>query len=191
MECSAWEALSAIGTLGAVIVALGISVLSARASGKIDMDRAELAAAKMLSPLSSLTWKVSGLFAWFAFTDNESSDSDVWVKKSLDELDLLASNITIEDLYPLLKLPSHAAKRAARALGLIHTFIGDVREVITRPSWAGIDAKRKAAEYKRWFEMLSLIKDHLEISIRVCEASAQSGAPRPTSDEIYANERGE
>lgn len=190
MECSVWEALSAIGTVIAVVVALGISVHSARASGKAEMDRAELAAAKMLSPLSSLTWKVSGLFAWFAFTDYESSDSDAKVIKSLDELDALANSITIEDLYPLLKLPSHAAKRSARALGLIHTFVNDVRGGIAHPSWVDIGATNKTAEYKRWFEMLSVIKDHLEISVRVCEASAQSGAPRPTSDEIHANEQG-
>lgn len=189
MGCSAWEALSAIGTVLAVIVALGISVCSAISSGKTEMDRAELAAAKMLSPLSSLAWKVSEMFAWFAFSDCEPPDSGAKVMKDLDELEVLANSITIEDLYPLLKLPSHAAKRSARALGLIHTFVSDVRGAITHPSWVGIGTTKKAAAYKRWFEMLSAIKDHLEVSVRVCEASAQSGAPRPTSDEIHANEQ--
>lgn len=191
MECSMWEALSAIGTVVAVIVALAISVHSAKASGKAEMDRAELAAAKMLSPLSSLAWKVSGLFAWFAFTDYEPSDLDAKVMKNLDDLDALANSVTIDDLYPLLKLPSHAAKRSARALGLIHTFVNDVRGAINHPSWVDIGTTNRTAEYKRWFEMLSVIKDHLEISVRVCEASAQSGAPRPTSDEIHANDQGE
>lgn len=189
MGCSVWEALSAIGTVIAVIVALGISVHSARANGKAEMDRAELAAAKMLSPLSNLAWKVSGLFGWFAFNDYEPEGSDAKVMKSLAELDTLVNSITIEDLYPLLKLPSHAAKRSAMALGLIHTFVNDVREGITHPSWVDIGATNKTAEYKRWFEMLSVIKDHLDVSVHECEASAQRGAPRPTSDEIHAHEQ--
>jgi len=189
MGCSVWEALSAIGTVIAVIVALGISVHSARANGKAEMDRAELAAAKMLSPLSNLACKVSGLFGWFAFNDYEPDDSDAQVMKSLDELDALANSITIEDLYPLLKLPGHAAKRSAMALGLVHTFVNDVRGGITHPSWVDIGATNKNAEYKRWFEMLSVIKDHLGVSVMACEASAQRGAPRPTSDEIHANEQ--
>lgn len=155
------------------------------------MDRAELAAAKMLSPLSSLAWKVSGLFAWVAFTDCEAADSDAKFMKQLDDLDALAISITIEDLYPLLKLPSHTAKRSARALGLIHTFISDARGKISHPSWVDTGSAYKAAEYKRWFGVLSEIKDHLEVSVRVCEASAKSGAPRPTSAEIHANEEGE
>lgn len=186
-----WEALSAIGTLLAVIVALGISVHSSKASAKSEMDRAELAAAKMLSPISSLTWKVSGLFAWFAFNSIEAKDSTSRVMKQIDELDALASSITIDSLYPLLKLPSHAAKRSARALGLIHTFINDVRATMNHPSWERIGHSQKAATYEAWVGRLSEIKDLLEIAERVCEASAQSGAPRPTSEEIHLNDQGE
>jgi len=186
-----WEALSAIGTLLAVIVALGISLYSSKAGAKADQDRAELAAAKMLSPISSLTWKVSGLFAWFAFNSIETEDPTAIVLKQIDELDVLASSITIDSLYPLLKLPSHAAKRSARALGLIHTFTNDVRATLNHPSWRCIGQGQKTTTYEAWAGQLSEIKDLLEIAEWVCKASAQSGAPRPTSDEIHHNDQGD
>jgi hypothetical protein len=186
-----WDAISAISTFLAVIVALGISVYSSRSSAKSEMDRAELAAAKMLSPISTLTWKVSGLFAFFAFRPEEGDVSTASTLKLIDELEALSSSITIDDLYPLLKLPSHAAKRSARALGLIHTLIADVRAVMSHPYWEDGLPASKGATYQSWIGLLSEIKDLLEVSERVCEASARSGAPRPTSDEIHLNEQGE
>lgn len=183
-----WDAISAISTFLAVIVALGISVHSSKSSAKSEMDRAELAAAKMLSPISTLTWKVSEIFAYFAFKSAEFQVSTAGTLKLIDELDALASSITIDDLYPLLKLPSHAAKRSARALGLIHTLVADVRSVLNHPHWEDALPASKGATYQSWISFLSETKDLLEVSERVCEASAQSGAPRPTSDEIHLND---
>ncbi|MNR68887.1 hypothetical protein D3C85_1937460 [compost metagenome] len=51
MADAPWDMLSAIGTVAAVVVALGISGQSAWANRKAEKDRSELSAAKVLSPL--------------------------------------------------------------------------------------------------------------------------------------------
>ncbi|WP_223533086.1 hypothetical protein [Pseudomonas sp. BF-R-30] len=185
MADAPWDMLSAIGTVAAVVVALGISGQSAWANRKAEKDRSELSAAKVLSPLSVLERKASYLFAWFAFSEDAHAESDTKVLKFLEELEVLSSAISIEDLYPLLKLPNHAAKRSARALGLIQAFVGDAHATISHPSWIDVGLAHRTGEFKRWFGMLSEIKDHLILAVDVCESAASTGAPRPSPEEIY------
>lgn len=183
MACSVWEALSAIGTLAAVAVALWFSVQSMRATGRVEKDRAQLVAARMLSPISALERKASSLFGWFCFNDGEAADQQVKTLLDLKELDVMAKAISVEDLYPLLHLESHAAKRAARALGLIQTFSGEAIAMLAHRSWANVALREPY--FKRWRAMLSEIKDHLAVAVSACEAAASTGAPRPTAEEIH------
>lgn len=183
MACSVWEVLSAISTLAAVAVALWFSVQSMRASGRVEKDRAELVAARMLSPISALERKASSLFGWFCFNDGERVDQYVSTLLAIQELDAMAKAISVEDLYPLLHLESHAGKRAARALGLIQTFSADATAMLMHHSWANV--AQRDIHHKRWREMLSEIKDHLAVAELACEAAASIGAPRPTAEEIH------
>lgn len=183
MAGSMWEALSAIGTLAAVAVALWFSVQSMRASSRIETDRAQLVAAKMLSPISALERKVSYLFAWFAFNNENPPDQYLSVLLGIQELDVMAKAISIEDLYPLLHLDNHAAKRAARALGLIQTFTSDANAMLSHHSWSIVEGRE--IHRKRWIVMLSEIQDHLIVAVKACDLAASTGAPRPTSEEIH------
>ena len=185
MADSPWDMWSAVGTGAAVVVALVVSGHATWTTRRADKDRAQLAAAKMLSPLDSLERKAAYLFAWFAFGDSGPNQPVDNALKALEELDAMAKAITIDDLYPLLKLPSHTAKRSARALGLIQSFVGDAQATLAHPNWIGTGATDKAAYYKRWFVMLSEIKDHLTVAVNVCETAASTGAPRPSSEEMY------
>ncbi|PTU02346.1 hypothetical protein DBR45_12780 [Pseudomonas sp. HMWF031] len=180
-----WEALSTIGTLAAVGVALWFSVQSVRASGKAEEDRAQLAAAKMLSPLSSLERKASFLYTWFAFSEVSTFNLYDNVKKALEELEALSRSVSNDDLYPLLKLPNHAAKRSSRALGLIQTFVADASATLNHHSWNDLDIDQKNIHHKRWLAMVSEIKDHLTLAVTVCDKAAATGAPRPSAEEIY------
>ena len=182
-----WDALSAIGTILAVIVALGISIYSSRTSAKADMDRAELAAAKMLSPLSALERKAQWIYMWFEFGGAEPGVPDANLIEALDELEVLQEAISIEDLYQLLKLPSHAAKRSAKALGMTQAFVSDARPIIAHYSQIKPEGSQMRIHYKRWCSMLSEINDHLTIAVAVCEKASLTGAPRPTSEEMYGS----
>ncbi|MHB2241701.1 hypothetical protein [Pseudomonas monsensis] len=182
MADAPWDMLSALGTLAAVAVALGVSGHTSWVNRRADKDRSELVAAKMLSPISELERKASYLFAWFCFDDGEPVDGYVNILRAIQELDVMAKAISIDDLYPLLHLKSHAAKRTARALGLIQSFSADASVMICHHTWS--DASRHKTHYKRWVVMLSEIKDHLAIAVLACEAAASIGAPRPTAEEI-------
>ncbi len=182
MAGSVWEALSAIGTVAAVVVALGISGQSAWANRRADKDRAQLAAARMLSPLSGLERKASFISLCFAF---EPIEPDPNVLKALVELEALSKTISIEDLYPLLKLPRHAAKRSARALGQIQLFVSAAHALLTHQTWIDLENHQRAVYYNSWFEMLSEIKDHLTVAVSVCESAASAGAPRPSPEEKH------
>lgn len=183
MADSPWDMWSAIGTLAAVAVALGVSGHAAWTTRRADKDRAQLAAAKMLSPLSDLEKKSSYLFAWFAFGEGEQSYENA--VKAMEELVSASKEISIDDLYPLLKLPKHAAKRSARALGLIQSFVNDARSTINHPYWAAMANSEKLVHCNRWFVMLSEIKDLLTVAVSVCETAASTGAPMPSSEEIH------
>lgn len=178
-----WEALSAIGTLAAVAVALWFSAQSMRASGRVEKDRAELAAAKMLSPLSALERKVSNLFSFFSFSSGEPFGQYRDALIEIQGLEVMAASISIEDLYPLLHLKNSAAKRSARALGLIQSFTADANAILSHHSWS--DVAQREPHQQKWREMLSEIKDLLAVAVLACKAAASTGAPRPTPNEIH------
>lgn len=177
-----WDMLSALGTVAAVAVALSVSGHTAWVNRRTDKDRSELVAAKMLSPITDLERRASYLFGWFCLDEEEPVDGYVNVLRAIQELDLLARAISIDDLYPLLHLKSHTAKRTARALGLIQSFSAEASAIISHHTWS--DVSRHKNHYKRWVLMLSEIKDHLAIAVLACEAAASTGAPRPATEEI-------
>ncbi|VVN08704.1 hypothetical protein PS683_03728 [Pseudomonas fluorescens] len=183
MADSPWDMLSAVGTLAAVVVALGVSGHTAWANRRTEKDRTELAAAKMLSPIISLEGKAGYLYAFFSFYEEESVPQHASALLAIQELEVMARAISIDDLYPLLHLKNHAAKRVARALGLIQTFSTDALATLLHPSW-GASRVRKV-QYKRWAGMLSEINDHLAVAVSVCAEAASAGAPRPTPEEIH------
>lgn len=185
MADSPWDMLSAIGTVAAVVVALGISGQAAWANRKTEKDRSELAAAKMLSPLSALERKAAYLSVCFAFGESDFAEPSANVLTALDELEALYKAISVDDLYPLLKLPSHAAKRSAKALGLVQSFVSDTRSMLAHSSWGDLNSSHKAFHYKRWWGMLSEVQDHLTVAVAVCKSAASTGAPRPSPEEMY------
>jgi hypothetical protein len=183
MADSLWDMLSAVGTVAAVFVALGISGQTALANRRVEKDRAELAAAKLLSPISAIESKASYLFAFFCFNKVEPDTQYMNALMAIQELDVMARSISIDDLYPLLNLKGHAAKRASRALGLIHSFCADANSLLTHHSWSNVD--QREVHHKRWVVMLSEIRDHLAVSINSFKAAASTGAPRPTVEEVH------
>ncbi|MGW8465770.1 hypothetical protein [Pseudomonas sp. CLCA07] len=185
MADSVWEVLSTVSTTAAVAVALWFSVQATRANRKAEKDRLELAAAKMLSPLSALERIASYLSVCISFREVGTVEPDPIILKCLDDLEELAKAISIEDLYPLLKLPKHAAKRASRSLGLIQTFLADARSIVIHESWNGLESQQKAIYYNKWHGMISEIQDHLRVAVDACEIAASTGAPRPSPEEMY------
>lgn len=180
-----WEAASALGTCAAVIVALVFSYRALADSRRIEKDRSDLAAARLLGPVSSLEEQVSLLYACLVFNDDDYENSSPQISGLLGEIESAASTITTDDLYQVLCLRNHAAKRLARALGLIHIFTGQTKYRLNQPRWneSVVSVKREA--YKRWAESVADIRDHLQIATRQLKSAADTGAPLPSAEEIY------
>lgn len=180
---SPWEMLSAIGTLAAVVVALWVSGHAAYLTHRADKDRSELVAARMLSPLKELDGKASYIRASLASQPTDQVRDDTATLMAIKELSSLAQSISVEDLYPLLDLKSHAAKRAAMALGLIQSFSNHAIALLMHSSWS--DVATRDIHIRRWIALLSEIVDHLAVAVAACQAAALTGAPRPTIEEIH------
>ncbi|WP_119739657.1 hypothetical protein [Pseudomonas sp. Larv2_ips] len=184
MADSPWDMLSAVGTLAAVVVALGVSFRAGHTSRQSENDRSELAAAKMLSPLAALERKVSYLSAVVGFRCAGTADPEPIFLKCLEDLEGLSYSISMADLYTLLRLPNHSAKRASRALGLIQTLIADARPILKSQSWTVLDTSQSDHHYTRWSSMLDEIASLLIVAVRACEDAASTGAPIPSREEI-------
>lgn len=180
-----WEAASALGTCAAVIVALVFSYRALADSRRIEKDRSDLAAARLLGPVSSLEEQVSLLYACLVFNDDDYENSGPQISILLGEIESAASTITTDDLYQVLCLPNHAAKRLARALGLIHIFSGQTKYRLSQPRWTRYEVSAKREAYKRWAESVGDIRDHLQIATRQLQSAADTGAPLPSSEEIH------
>lgn len=180
-----WEAASALGTCAAVIVALVFSCRAFADSRRIEKDRSDLAAARILGPVSSLEGQVALLYACLIFNDDKYENSDPQIAALLGEIESAASTITNDDLYQVLCLPNHAAKRLARALGLIHIFSGQTKYSLSQPRWIRSEVTVKREAYERWAASVCNIHDHLQIATRQLKSSADTGAPLPSSEEIY------
>lgn len=182
-----WEAASALGTCAAVIVALVFSYRALADSRRIEKDRSDLAAARLLGPVSSLEEQVSLLYACLVFNDDDYENSAPQISELLGEIESAASTITTDDLYQVLGLPGHAAKRLARALGLIHIFCRQTKYRLSQARWSESALTVKREAYKRWAGSVSDIRDHLQIATRQLDSVAATGAPRPSSEEMYGS----
>lgn len=188
MSDSTWDMLSAIGTLAAVAVALGVSGHAAWKSRCVEKDKSELAAAKMLSPLSTLESMASYLAAVIGFRNIETSEPDPILLRGLIDLEELSKSISIDDLYALLNLPNHSAKRASRSLGLIQTLTTYARPVLIGERWASYRVDQRDHYYKEWSDRLSEISDLLLVAKKACEDAAAAGAPHPSRAEIQGKQ---
>ncbi|QLJ16228.1 hypothetical protein H0H12_10020 [Pseudomonas putida] len=183
MECWSWDALSAIGTLAAVIVALGVALHPIFANRSLSRDRAQLAAARMLSPLSTLDRKIAFIGLRFGFRNIYEHEVDQTLLRALQELENICKSISIDDLYPLLQLPRHAAKRSAKALGLAEVFFEDAYSMLNHEYWIDLDDRDRGLHYERWTKIISEVLDHLSVALHEVELAALTGAPRPSQAE--------
>jgi hypothetical protein len=98
----------------------------------------------VLWPLLLLHWEFP---VTLSFDEEESVEQHASVLLAIQELEVMAKAISIDDLYPLLHLKSHAAKRAARALGLIQAFCADAIGTLLHSSWGALRVRK--VQYKR------------------------------------------
>ena len=93
----------------------------------------------MLSPLSTLDRKIAFIGLRFGFRNIYEHEVDQTLLRALQELENICKSISIDDLYPLLQLPRHAAKRSAKALGLAEVFFEDAYSCLLYTSDAADD----------------------------------------------------
>lgn len=180
-----WEALSAIGTLGAVGVALIFSIWSEAQKWRRDRQRARLVASRLIEPVKALEEGLRSEMVRFTFYDGDEDGSDVSHAPRIARLGSLASSINVEVLQDLFALPNGCAGRLAVALGIIDVLARDVELAMSSGHWSKKIGMQREFFVDRWRDQASKGSYYLAVVQKELQAAAEVIATIPSPEEIY------
>jgi hypothetical protein len=180
-----WDALSAVGTLLAVVVALGLALLSEFQRRKGNKKRAGLVASRLLESVMLLADEVRHRMAAFAFyEDGRDGNNDGFADEVLT-LRRLVEAISLESIYALEPLPGNCASRLAMALGIIDALGREVEYAKALQPWKQMSPEWRKHYTARWMSLCSSAADYLHMVRSELESAAGVAAPRPSAEDIY------
>lgn len=180
-----WDAVSAIATTAAVIVALGIPIGSGRQKKQVASRKANLVASRLIEPVKALEQGVREEMVYLTFYKDEDDGFDVSHAPRIARLGSLASSINIEVLQDLFVLPNDCAGRLAVALGVIDVLARDVESVMSGAAWTRKIALQRALHISQWKDQTSTAADYLGVVRRELQKAADKVAERPKPEELY------
>ncbi|MGL6090627.1 MAG: hypothetical protein ACRC07_11350 [Pseudomonas paracarnis] len=177
---------SAVGTVGAVAVAMLVSRKTESRMIKTDFVIAELEAARVSPLLECLTRELDSAQAMFIF--NSDHDMGVELLEKLSFLGRLANSIAHESLVRMACLEQNCAHRIARALSCIESIV----VLVDRINAVGLDnvsMMQKTFWHGQIDSSIDEARDLLLVASRICHQASNRGAPMPTGQEKYGNEQ--
>ena len=177
--------VSAVGTVGAVAVAMLLSHKTENRMIKSDLVIAELEAARVSPLLESLVREIHSAQTTFLFKDDHEVTVDLLEKLSF--LGRLASSIAHESLVRMACLEQNCAHRIARALSCIESIVVLV-DRIKAVGWDNVPMMRKVFWHGQIYTSIDEAQDLLMVASRICHQASNRGAPMPTGEEKYGNE---
>lgn len=175
---------SAVGTVGAVAVAMLISHKTENRMIKSDVVIAELEAARVSPLLESLIRELDSIQATFLFKENHDVKVDLLEK--LVFLGRLASSIAHESLVRMACLEQNCAHRIARALSCIES-VDVLVDRINSVGWENVPMMQKVFWHGQIATSIDEARDLLIVASRICHKASNRGAPMPTGEEKYGN----
>lgn len=175
---------SAVGTVGAVAVAMLLSHKTENRMIKSDWVIAELEAARVSPILESLVRELDSAQAEFLFKDDYEVSADLLSK--LTFVGLLGSNVAHESLVRMACLEQNCAHRIARALSCI----GSTTVLVDRikaVGWDNVQMMQKVFWHGQIRTSIDEARDLLLVASRICHQASNKGAPMPTGEEKYGN----
>ncbi|PIF47819.1 hypothetical protein CLU80_0039 [Pseudomonas sp. 29] len=175
---------SAVGTVGAVAVAMLLSQRTENRINKSELVIAELEAARVSPLLESLLRELDSAQASFMFNDGNEVSQDLLEK--LLFLGRLASSIAHESLVRMACLEENCAHRIARGLSCIQNNVALV-DRIKAVGWVNVPHMQKIFWFGQLNSSINDARDLLMVASRICHRTSNKGAPLPTGEEKYGN----
>lgn len=180
-----WEALSAIGTLLAVVLALGLALYAEMQNAWGGRKKAGLVAARLLESVQLLREEVRYQMAVFAFYEDEQDGNQTNFGDRALTLRRLVEPISLEYIYALEPLPGNCANRLAMALGIVDALGREIEYAKSQQPWTQMSPQRRIHLTKRWMSLSSSAVDYLALVQSELESAAGIAAPRPSPEEIH------
>lgn len=125
------DLVTAVGTLGSAVLALGLGLRDGIRRRQEAQERAHLSAAALLAPLQRL---VTALHSSLEILNHESEAwqplSSADTQRARNELQVGLANLEGVDLEPLIALPNRTANRVAKSLSLARTVLRELESHI-------------------------------------------------------------
>lgn len=178
------EALTAIGTVGAVAVALWIQQANKRQQEVSERDRAGLYAAYIVAKLERYVEALHGASTG-VFFDDEVNHTRKFVRFR-EEVHQAETDISLEVLAQLIPLEGRAAHRLARGLALAEEVRRATDAAHTRESEGNHLVSDKAT--LELAGQLGEAVDLMQIALGECKRQATTYAKSPTNAELYGDD---
>jgi hypothetical protein len=186
----AWDIVTAIGTIGATVAAVGISLVSSFAKRRESADAASLAAARVSVEVESALAFMGAAHGWLAFyRDEQQAGTKSFELAFRTSIKSAQVDIAPSDLQALIALPNRCAHRLARAMASLRSLANnvDLMDDFFDAHPATVRQYRNAREdaVSRWRATAAEILDLLRVAHRELVAATHLSAPIPDLKEVY------
>ncbi|HDQ4152933.1 hypothetical protein ACOAOH_28415 [Pseudomonas aeruginosa] len=180
-----WSALSAVGTVGAVLVSLGLAVTSWWNRRGEEQLRAKLVAARMRPVLVDLINQLGYFSAWYYFDNLDSPGEIEDVRGLVKPLRICTDSISKEDIERLVVLDQKSTGYLSSGIGRVEAVISEVERVTG--DWDEITDVQKGRYRDTWGPTLDEARDHIYQAMDVIEKAVNDVAPEIDWSQVYAD----
>lgn len=177
-----WNMWSALGTIAAAVIALGIAVRQGVETRKERHAQGILMAARLAARLEAAVDAAASVQAYVCFSQ-DTSTAEFFSHVARQARD--AVEISTPELMGLLPLPNHCAHRLATAFGHMETILIDIGRIGSGNAWEStLDFERKV-HVDRWQKWASAANNLLRVAQRDFNQAVAFGVVGPTREEMF------
>lgn len=192
-----FQALGAIATTGAVWVALHFGLSAQREQRSQQYETATLAAAGLVPTLRLAVQRLTSSGTFFGFHVETVDRSNGMVLRRSQDLEaeeivkVLGEPVFSLDeqrLALLIPLGGNCAHRLHAAFGSLKAVKHEIDAQFPLYDWNSSSTEMREASIQGWINVISDAVSYIRVSLGICEAAAEVGAPFPSSEELYGEE---
>ncbi|MDP9908266.1 hypothetical protein J2W27_000359 [Variovorax boronicumulans] len=183
--------VSALATVGAVVLALWLARTDRRRISKEATERGQLAAASIAVRLQlTMDW-ISNAWIHGVFVDLEIPADAATLKafaRMVEQLRKPVFQPEAATLLNLTSLPGNCAHRIARAFDYVESVRWQVQQIPQGAILESTSAHQRKAMLESWCGALMTAENLLRVARAECDAATELGAPLPTAYEVHGED---